>query len=217
MNADPAALLCAWQDHPANPLIEPPEGQFLLGDPAVVEPGDAPDGKWHLFANGLLGLYHYVSADGVAWEEVDNFFGIGTVRPFIYLEGGTYYLLFEQFTALGVSEIQLTASHDLHAWSEPTTVLRPELDWEKESQTTVGNPFLLFRDGQYWLYYSAAGVYLEDAKYTEPRYIGLARAPAIGGPYVKMSQPIIAPDAGVAWRNLGAGSLKLLDDRYAGR
>ena len=218
LDTTPAATLCAWTDAPQNPLIAPPANLDIIADPTVIEPDDSPDGRWHLFAHALTAMYHYVSADGVAWTEVGKLpFSLGALRPYVFKEGAVYYLFFEQFLALDHSVIQVMESTDLATWSAPTTVLEPTFDWEKAFQTTVGNPFVVARDGEYWLYYSAAGVYLDDAGYSEPLNIGVARATDVHGPYVKQAQPIITPDAAVSWRNLGAGSIKLLDDRYAGR
>jgi len=197
-----------------------PPGEPIVGDPTVVAPEASPDGRWHLFAWTFAAIVHYASADGVAWTEVDRPFKIGSVRPYVFKEGGVYHLLFEKFSRVAapqISAIQISDSTDISTWSDPVTILEPTLDWEMETQTTVGNPFVVARDGQYWLYYSAAGVLLPDTGFTEPRYIGLARATDLRGPYSKEPRPIVSPDASVAWRNMGSGSMKVLGDKYAGR
>lgn len=214
-----SAALCKWSDHPGNPVLAPP-GEAIVGDPSLLAPEVSPDGRWHLFAWLFTGIVHYASSDGIAWTEVDRPFPIGSVRPYVFEEKGVYHLLFERFSQIvppQVSAILTSESTDLVTWSEPVTILEPTLDWEKETQSTVGNPFVVARDGEYWLYYSAAGVLLPDTGFTEPRYIGLARAKALRGPYLKEPRPIIAPDAKIAWRNFGSGSMKLLADKYAGR
>ncbi|MBS1124537.1 MAG: hypothetical protein H6Q90_6765 [Deltaproteobacteria bacterium] len=213
---DPA-LLCLWTDSPGSPLIEPPANHSIIADPTVVTPEDSPDGRWHMFAHALTAIYHYTSDDGLAWTEVGHLpFTLGSLRPYIYKEGATYYLLFEQYASLDSSTIQIMESSDLVSWSESVTILEPTLDWETEGQTRVGNPFVMAKDGEYWLYYSAGAVYLDDASYDEPRYVGLARATDLHGPYHKQPQPLVGPDPAVAWRNLGAGSMKLLQDRFGG-
>jgi len=214
---DLSAHLCAWTDHAKHPLIDPPPSEFLLGDPTVVLPAESPDGKWHLFANSLFGVHHHVSADGVKWQRLTPaLFGAFAFRPYVYQEAGTYYLLFEKIKGT-TSVIRVSTSEDLFSWTEPKTILEPKLAWEKELTTTVGNPYLTRRGGKYWLYYSASGVWLADAGVYEPKYIGLARADGITGPYVKESKPLISPAAKDLWRNLGAGSMKLLDERIAGK
>ncbi len=213
------AALCQWTDYAGDPVLAPP-GEPIVGDPTVLAPEASPDGRWHLFAWMFAGIVHYASTDGIAWTEVDRPFKIGAVRPYLFKEGGVYHLLFEKFSqvvAPQISAIQISESTDLATWSDPVTILEPSLDWEKETQTTVGNPFVVARDGQYWLYYSAAGVLLPDTGFTEPRYIGLARASDLHGPYTKEARPIVAPDPAVAWRNMGSGSLKLLADKCGGR
>lgn len=214
-----ASVLCKWTDHPSDPVLAP-EGQPITGDPSVLAPEQSPDGQWHLFAWQFPGIVHYASPDGVAWSMVDLPFKTGSIRPNVFKEGKVYHLLFEKFSrviAPQASTIQMSDSTDLVTWSEPVTLLEPTLPWEMETQSTVGNPFVLARDGEYWLYYSAAGVTLADAGYTEPKYIGLARAKDLRGPYTKRAQPILVPDAKVAWRNLGAGAMKLLADKYSNR
>ena len=212
-----AAALCTWVEHADNPLIEPPPKQPMIADPTIVPPRDAPDGLWHLYAHSLLGIHHYSSPQGIVWAEVSLEFTPGAVRPFVFKDGDRYALLFERFHELSASEIHISTSDDLKTWSEARSIVVPELAWEHEGQSTIGNPYLTFRDGEYWLYYSAGGVVLDDAGFSEPRYIGVATASAIGGPYSKRDEPLMGPDAGNAYRNLGAGSMKLLDDRYSGR
>ena len=214
-----AAALCHFTEYAGNPVLAPP-GEPITGDPSVLPPEASPDGRWHLFAWVFAGIVHYASPDGIAWTEVDRPFKIGSVRPYVFRDGGQYHLVFERFSQIAppqVSHIQIADSPDLVTWSEPVTILEASLDWEKETQSTVGNPYIVARDGEYWLYYSASGVSLPDAGYTEPRYIGLARSGSLRGPYVKEPKPIVSPDPAVPWRNLGSGSLKLLGDRYGGK
>lgn len=207
--------LCTWQDHPANPLIHPPAGEELLGDPTVVLPADAPDARWHLFANSLAGIHHHASDDGITWERVAlGVVGGSTMRPHVYLEDGLFHLLYERFSGFGESVIERRTSVDLEVWSEAVVVLEPELEWETEPQSTVGNPYLAKRDGQYSLYYSASGAELPDTGFPEPLWIGLARADAIEGPWVKEPEPILGPSDDDIWRNHGAGSIKLLDETF---
>lgn len=217
--ADPLAGLCEWTDHADNPLIEPPDNEFLIGDPSVIPPWESPDDTWHLFANSLLGIHHYVSGDGLDWERIPPaLFDFGAFRPHVHREGGDYWLLFEQYSGIDTSELRISHSQDLFAWSEPDTLLVPELDWEKDSQARVGNPYLLRRDdGEYWLYYTAGGVPQEDTGFAEPRHIGVATADDLAGPWTHGAEPILSPSDDDPWRNQGAGSMKLLREQLGGR
>ena len=126
LNDTRLAALCSWQEEATNPLIQPPEGEWLIGDPTVLKPDEAPDGKWHLFANSLLGIYHHVSPDGVTWERVEPIlFQLGYIRPFILRDGGQYHLFYERFLNANTSQIERVSSVDLAAWSTPTTVITP--------------------------------------------------------------------------------------------
>lgn len=215
---------CSWEDYPDNPLIKPLPSQHwpdsLLADPAVVTPQDSPDGTWHLFAHSLQGIHHFVSPDGIAWQKVQ---GDGPLfpgmRPCVFFEEGLCYMLYERITALLPlsSLIEIRSSTDLLEWSLPVTILEPTLPWERSAQSsTTGNPFLMKRDGAYWLYYSANGVYLPDCVYFEPKYIGVAISDHIFGPYRKEEAPLIEPSEDEPYRNLGAGSIKILPQQWGG-
>ncbi len=214
-----AALCSGWTDHPANPLIAPPPLEPIIADPSFVRPEDAPDGRWHLFAHAVLsGIHHYTSNDGIAWSQAQPaLFGAARIRPYVYLEDGTYYLFYEALTDFTHSHMELRTSSDLFEWSEPSTVIEPELEWERGVNFTTGNPFVMKRGDGYWLYYSADGVFLDDTLYFEPKYVGVARSQSIRGPYRKEPLPILGPSITDPELNLGAGSIKLLTAPVDGR
>ena len=83
-----------WDDHPNNPLIKPPFPEWLIADPTVLPAVDSPDGKWHLFAHGLLGIYHYCSYDGIHWQKAGGIISFLALRPFIFREKDRYYLFY---------------------------------------------------------------------------------------------------------------------------
>lgn len=183
----------------------------------MVPPWESPDGRWHMFANGILGLYHFVGEDGIDWEPVPpTLFGPGAFRAHVYREGADYWLLYEQYLSLTTSEIRIVHSTDLATWSEPVLLLAPELEWEEEFQSRIGNPFLIRRDDTYWLYYSAGGTMQEDTGFAEPRHIGLARATSLDGPWTREPEPLLSPSPDTPYRNQGAGSMKLLEEQLAG-
>ncbi len=207
--------ICSWEDEPSNPLIEPPDGEAIIADPTVLGPSETPDGAWHLFAHALSGLRHYVSSDGVRFRlsPRDGLPGFGALRPFVTAHDGGFLLYFEQMTSLSpmTSEVRLVRAPDLTHFGDPVTVLAPTRDWEREGQTTTGNPFVTRRDGVWWLYYSAGGVLLPDTNYPEPRYVGVAAGDAPEGPFTARDAPMLAPSGADAFVNLGAGSFKVAD------
>jgi hypothetical protein len=208
---------CTWQDHPANPLIHPPSGEELLGDPTVLSPDETPDGRWHMFANSLAGIHHYASDDGITWDRLQLGVVTGSVmRPHVFVEDGRYHLLYEHFADFSNSVIERRSSDDLEDWSDAVVVIEPELEWETTPQATVGNPYLAVVGGEYRLYYSASGAELPDTGFPEPLYVGMATASDPEGPWTKRDEPVIEPEDDDPWRNHGAGSLKLLDERGDG-
>jgi hypothetical protein len=221
---DLADLLCNWTEHPSNPLIQPAEGDWLIGDPAVIQPDEAPDGVWHMFAYGFLGIHHLTSPDGIAWEMLpDTLFGMGVVRPFVFTDQSglqpVYYIFVEQYAGMDASEMLYSTSADLLNWETPVVLLKPELSWETDPNGTIGNPYLMYRADlkQYWLYYSASNVFIPECNFYEPRHIGVATADNIMGPYTKNATPLISPDLSNPLMNMGAGSIKLLDEKVGGR
>jgi hypothetical protein len=204
-----SSFLKEWEDYPGNPLIEPPRPEFLLGDPATVRPQDSPDGNWHLFANTLRGIHHYASYDGLKWHRKGKMFP--GWRANVYVEDGTYHLLYELFTVPQFrSHVAMRTSPDLEAWSEPVTLLEPDLPWEGSISRNNGNPCLVKGDSGYMLYYSAAVVFFKDLGFCEPRHIGLATSGSINGPYEKRGEPIISPSPDDRYRNKGAGAIKVV-------
>jgi hypothetical protein len=204
-----------WTDDPRNPLLEPPFPEFLLGDPTVVPPQDSPDPNWHMFANTLLGIHHFTSADGIHWSRRGKV-GPG-FRPCVFGKNGNFYLFYEHFTVPQFrSVIALRISSDLWEWSNPRFVLGPGLSWEGNISRNTGNPCLVEVEGGYRLYYSAGVVFLPDLGFCEPLHIGVAHSRNIEGPYLKRESPVISPEPGDTYRNLGAGAIKVLFDEERG-
>ncbi|NLH51114.1 MAG: glycosyl hydrolase family 43 [Myxococcales bacterium] len=205
-----------WRDFPANPLIEPRKPDWLLADPTVLTPDRSPDGKWHLFANGVGFILHFKSDDGIAWEQVGQRLFRG-FRAFIYPENGTFYLLYELHARnYRTSRVVARQSADLEHWSEPQTLAEPTFDWDGQAIRFVGNPCLLKIDGRYRLYYSTSWIWLWDCLYFEPRYVGYAEADAVLGPYKRHPLPLLGPDPAEPYRNFGGGSLKVYADGKKG-
>ncbi len=204
--------LTKWSEHSGNPLIVPPAGEFIIADPTFLPPEQSPDGRWHLFAHGVVrGIHHFVSADGLAWNRTATV--VRGLRPFVAFVEGRYVLYFESIRSPFRSAIMAMESADLRNWSKPVPLLEPSLPWEGRWFRTNGNPCLVHYRGQYMLYYSAGLVWLKDCGFPEPRYVGVAFGVSPLGPFRKHPEPILRPDAGVPHRNHGAGAIKVLFDK----
>ena len=218
-----------WSDYSENPIIRHPLLSPVLADPTFCFPGDSPDKQWHLFAHSVWGIQHYTSPDGATWK------GLGMVipnamRPYLYFEGGTYYLFYEKYAPLSLvlsavngrkwySEIAVMQSKDLKKWENEVILIRPELDWQQsEGNKSVSNPCLVKAGDQYRLYFSASLVYIKDCGFNEPDSIGMAVAESIGGPYRVNGKPLITVNSGDPWCNLSCGSIKVLqcEDGFVG-
>lgn len=225
---DLAAL--RWRLASPDPLLGPPFPSPILADPTFLFPHDGPDGRWHLFAHSLLGIHHFISADGLAWRRGETV-RRGAMRPHLFVENGRYHLLYEavrhgRFPFFWLpgrrwqSRLEMITSDDLRAWSRPTVLLEPSLPWHSDARLgdSVSNP-CLGRDGDgYRLYYSAGLTPLADCGFNEPTAIGLAVADRLSGPYRPLPDPLITPESGQRWCNLAAGAIKVMrvQDGWAG-
>jgi len=218
-----------WNDFSPNPLIRHPLLSPVLADPTFCFPGDSPDNLWHLFAHSVWGIQHYTSPDGATWKghgiAISN-----AMRPYLYFEGGTYYLLFEKYRPLSLvlswikgrkwySEIAIMQSKDLKKWENEVILIRPELEWQQsQGNKSVSNPCLIKVGNQYRLYFSASLVYIKDCGFNEPDSIGMATSESIRGPYRVNGEPLISVNSQDPWCNLSCGSIKVLqcEDGFAG-
>lgn len=198
-----------FEVYPEHPLIEPPPWEWLIADPTVLTPDNSPDGRWHLFAWSLKGIHHYIGDDGFEWSKTGGPL-FGGLRPCIRRENDTYYLFYEFYYWLRrQTVVAVRSSQDLINWSEQIDLLVPEFPWEGRVFGCNGNPSLVSGDFGYRLYYSANLVFLPDCLFIEPKYIGVAEASSITGPYRKVREPLLSPDPHHKLRNFGAGAIKV--------
>jgi len=218
MNIKSSVLLetLRWEDHPANPIIEPPSPEWMIADPTLLTPDDSPDQLWHMFANSLLGIHHYISSDGIKWTKQGKRL-FGGLRPYVYKEHDHYFILYEKAISPRRTVIAMRKSEDLIHWSDPTILIGPYLYWEGKGLCTNGNPCLIFYEGLFRLYYSAGWVFLRDCLFIEPKYIGVAVSESIFGPYYKRFTPLIGPSKDPYFRNLGAGAIKIIPPKGNGK
>lgn len=207
---------CSWRDYGKNPLIEAPKTN-VVGDPTFLLPADTPDGRWHLFAYTPAGIFQFLSDDGLAWEAEADPVVLG-FRPYVLADGGKFHLFYQKYDTPAQAHLEVMSSDDLSSFTTPTTVLDATLPWEGElSDGVVSNPFVTRRDGEYWLYYSADQVLLDDSGVYEPRYLSVAHSPNLTGPYQKHGTPLLSPGSKDPYFNLGVGSLKTFAEPWQGR
>lgn len=213
-----------------SPVIKPFDGSFIVADPSVLTPEESHDNKWHMFFHTNLGVYQFISEDGIHFEKFQKVVN-RAMRPNINRIDGKYYLFYERTrtllaNALNVvnavkwkSEIYVTESDDLVSWSEPKLVIGNTRDFEvSERGVALSNPFLLNVDGKNRLYYSCGMTYIDDCKFCEPTYISYAQSENITEGYVSATKPLISPDPENPYLNLCSGCLKVykLSDGYIG-
>jgi hypothetical protein len=197
-----------WVLHPDNPLIYPEPPNWLLGDPAVVTPDRAPDGRWHLFCNTLRQVMHYAGEDGLKWEKIGPV--CRGMRAFVFKDGETFCLFYELHApTYHRSRVMARTSADLLTWSDQTEIVGPKFAWDGRVLKFVGNPCVVKVGEKYRLYYSTSCIVLADTLVTEPKYIGVAEADHVLGPYRRHPVPLFGPEPDHPWRNRGAGSIKV--------
>ncbi len=225
-----------WVDAPGNPVIgyfETPDAGYAIGDPQILVPGQF-DNQWHAFYHGFYKdftpfYHHLVSSDGLKWQLCRKW-PWPTSVSFLFHDGDEWILYFtavltkeERATYDCGNVIRIRRTCDFETWSEPETVLIPELAWEREytplfyTAIQARNPCMVkLADGCYRLYYSAGTVMLDKCRYEEPKYISFADAPTPFGPFTKYGKPILSPDLAIPHRNLGAGAIKVfgLGDKF---
>lgn len=210
-----------------NPVIKAFGITPIVADPSVITPAESHDGRWHLFCHALLGIYSYVSDDGIAWEREKRIVPCA-MRPDCNYIDGTYYLYYEQTESLAKkalsflggkwrSKICLITSTDLKNWSEPRTIIDNTRDYMSgERGVSISNPFLAGENGKYRLYFSAGLTFIKDCGFSEPTYISYADSASLDGEFVPAEQPIISPDKNSKYLNLCSGCIKVykLNDCY---
>ncbi|MCM1286149.1 MAG: hypothetical protein NC213_07315 [Acetobacter sp.] len=213
-----------------NPIIKPFDKSFVVADPSLLTPDNAHDRKWHMFFHTNLGIYHFISDDGIAFSKVKRIL-TRAMRPNTNYINGTYYLFYERTAPLIVnaltlvnlakwhSEIYVTKSSDLINWSEPEKVLGNTRNFERSKRgLAISNPYLL-RDGdRFLLYYSCGLTFIKDCGFCEPTYISCAESKKADCKYISAAEPIISPDINNPYLNLCSGCLKVykVKDGYIG-
>ncbi|MCR5761238.1 MAG: hypothetical protein K6F82_04520 [Sphaerochaetaceae bacterium] len=197
-----------------------------FSDPQIIMPNQACDSRWHMFFHSWIGVHHFVSDSGIAWEPVKVIAFRGHY-PSIFRDGENYHLLYEthdtRFSGSRAerkeagrgSRIEMRTSTDLLTWSKPRLLLKAsDVPYAGNYLTKPGisRPQLLKFGDTYRLYFGASHLTLPDTGQKASRYFGFAVAKDIKGPFIVTRQtPLIeaAPDS--RWKNLGCGSVRLVE------
>ena len=202
------------------PVLKPFDS-FVVADPSLLTPDGCHDGKWHIFFHTNLGVYHFISDDGIKFKKVKMLVP-NAMRPNINYINGRYYLFFEKtrnLVANGLnlinlakwkSEIYVTESDDLIKWEKPKPVITYTKQMESAGKGySISNPFLLRENGVSRMYYSCGLTFIDDCGFSEPTNINYAESKCITCGYVKSDSPILKPDRTNPYLNLCSGCLKV--------
>lgn len=214
-----------WRDYHGNPIVEHLEGskdRYAIGDPQIILPGEFDD-LWHMFFHANKGgleendgsFIHCTSENGINWLPVQSWnWQIGPTCVTSY--GDKWYLYYtECFSSRddynADTIIRVRVSENLREWSEPSDLIVPELEWEREGKKIQArNPcVVMLPDGRFRLYYAAGTVWLDDTDYEEPKYVSFAESDCPMGPFVKYGSPVVSPNTDIWFKNFGSGAMKV--------
>lgn len=213
-----------------NPVLRPFGVNFVVADPSLLLPEEAPDGKFHMFFHTHFGVYDYVSGDGINFAKSLKIVS-QALRPNINRTENGYVLYYERtapvlktlFTAFGIgkwdSEIRMKTSKDLINWSESKPAVTEAGGLELyESGRSISNPFYLSDGDTERLYFSCGLTLIKDCGFCEPTYISYAERKAGETEFISSGRPIISPDRDSKYLNLCSGCLKVykVKDGYIG-
>lgn len=151
----------------------------------AVATSNTPQGPYE--DHGQLIAQEAGSIDGMAFTDQDN------QRWLVWKEDGNSR---DRPTPIW---LQRLSDNGLKLTGERREILRNDADWEG---SVVEGPFILFRDGWYYLFYAGGACCGRECSYG----VGVARARDLNGPWEKSpSNPILTDNS--AWRCPGHGSV----------
>lgn len=215
---------CSWFPFSDEPLVTGHWYAPKICDPQVILPSQSCDGKWHMFAHSWLGIHHYISDSGIAWEDKKVVI-IRGFYPCIYYEDQTFYLLYEKHPMAclkkrpkeeNISRIEMVSSSDLISWSKPRVLLDSKsvpYSGDYINANTISRPQLIKMGDVYRLYFGASEVVLEDSKQKVSRYLGCAFSRKLSDRFIlgEPKEPIIESDPNDPYSNLACGSVKVIE------
>lgn len=218
----------SWYSFIDEPLVNGLDYAPRFSSPQIIMPSQSCDGKWHMFFHSWIGIHHFISDSGIAWQprKMIEFRGH---CPFIFIDGDIYCLLYEKHNRNipvieqkrsddkneGFSRIEMRTSTDLLSWSKPRILLDSRdvpaaKDYLKNPR--LSNPQLFKVGNEYRLYFGASLVNIEDTGHKFPRYFGFASSSDILGHYSVegFNDTVLEPDGNDRWTNLATGTVRLI-------
>lgn len=209
-----------WYSYSDEPIAT--RGALKLCDPMILLPEESPDALWHMFAHTWIGIEHFISSSGLEWKRSHLLFKRAH-SPYIYREGGTYYLLYEihdkalfdkeKNEKIRSSRIMISSSTDLFLWSSPRMILNSEdipLSIYKCGLRRISRPELIFWNGKYKLYFGAGETRTYDTGQKTTARLMSAESEYLDGKFRVNERPSleVLPDS--KYRNLAVGSVRVI-------
>lgn len=197
-------------------------GALKLCDPAYLLPEESPDGLWHMFAHTWIGLEHFTSTSGLEWRR-EHLITWRAHSPFIFREGGTYWLFYEihdrtNFSkksddSISASRIMVISSNDLMLWSKPKLVLdstKIKRAQYKDGPVRVSRPQLIEWEGRYRLYFGAGETRMYDTRQKTTARLMYAESDYLDKEWRVNPEPLLEIEPDSKYRNLAVGSVRIV-------
>ncbi len=211
-----------WYSFSDEPIATTSKLRKRLCDPAFLPPEESPDGLWHLFAHTFIGIDHFTSTSGLEWKKTNLVFARAH-SPFLYKEGGIYYLLFELHSKVfylkddegksDESRIFYSTSTDLYSWSDPRVLLYSSdvtKSVYRQGPQRISRPQLVAWNDGYRLYFGAGETKIYDTKQKAAPALMYAQSMDIEGPYEINQKPVMKTEPDSLYRNLATGAVKIV-------
>lgn len=210
---------CLWFPFNDEPLLKSTWYVPKFCDPQVIMPSFSPDKRWHLFFHSWIGIHHFSSSSGIAWEPEKMIVPRGHY-PNVFIEYGKYYLVYEKHDLsfsgkLNKSNfrIEIRSSEDLVSWTSPKVVLTAsQVPYAKDylGSAVLSRPQIVKTNEEFRLYFGASEAFLPDSKQRVSRYLGYAQCFKLGDEFfVPENSLVLEPEPDDKWSNLAAGSVKI--------
>lgn len=206
----------SWYPFSEDPVIGGRWNLRRVGEPAFLFPEESPDGRWHLFAQSLLGIEHFSSENGISWQTEKLVVYRGRT-PSLFFDDGMWYLLYESRansfkrkfgSRKSRSEIKIIGSEDLMRFGEAVTLVEADA----LGVDCLSSPQLLNVGGEYRLYYGVGERPIFGTRERATQSLAVAISSSALGPYIPYDdgEPIINSSADSKNQNLAVGQVRIV-------